>query len=68
MMTEQEIQEATDKINKMTQEQMASLYRFAPFGHPYFNDTLPLWEIFSKRFNELGGMTPSISKQIDWEK
>jgi len=55
-----------DKINAMSQEQMASLWRFAPTGHPYFNATLPYYEIFKARFAELGGMTPEISKRIGW--
>ena len=56
-----------DKIDNMTQEEMARLYRFAPSGHKYFNRNLPYAEYFIKRFKELGGMTPEISKRIGWE-
>lgn len=51
----------------MSQIEMARLWRFAPSGHPIFstlND--PLFQIFEERFQELGGMTPKISKAIGW--
>lgn len=52
------------KINNMSQAEMAQLWRFAPAGHQYFDNTLPYFEIFNKRFKELGGFTPKISKEI----
>jgi hypothetical protein len=55
-----------DKINKMSQLEMARLCRNAPVGHIYFNTSKHYHEIFQKRFKELGGFTPSISKQIGW--
>ena len=55
-----------EKINNMSQEAMASLRRFAPVGHPYFDMTKPYHKIFEERFAELGGMTPKISKSIGW--
>ena len=58
-------QEEIDKINKMPRSEMAHLWRHAPAGHPYFDITLPYWNVFNKRFKELGGFTPSISKTID---
>lgn len=63
-MTEQEIQDATEEINNMSRLDMCRLWRFAPAGHRFFNTTLPLHEIFKKRFDELGGFSPEISKQI----
>ncbi|KKM85998.1 hypothetical protein LCGC14_1283510, partial [marine sediment metagenome] len=33
-----------------------------------FRNDLPLWEYFKARFDELGGMTPAISKRIGWQK
>ena len=65
--TEEEKKEI-EKINSMTQISMAYLWRFAPSGHPYFDTTKPYFEIFRNRFNEIGGMTPEISKEIGWEK
>lgn len=63
MIPEQE--EIIKKINSMTREEMAKLYRFAPAGHIYFDSTLPYAEIFKKRFfDELGGFSPEISKRI----
>ena len=62
-MDQSEIDRHIQDINKMSQEAMASLWRFAPPGHPYFDNTLPLYEVFKKRF---GGFTPEISKKIGW--
>jgi hypothetical protein len=59
--------ETIESINRMSQMEMARLWRFAPSGHPYFDSTKPYFEIFKKRFSELGGMTTSISKQLGWE-
>lgn len=67
-MTEQEIADEKNKIDNMTQIEMAQLWRFAPAGHPYFNSTLPLFEYFNARFKQLGGMQPGISKAIGWDK
>lgn len=52
------------QINQMSQFEMASLWRFAETGHPYFDRNLPYFEVFNKRFKELGGFTPEISKAI----
>lgn len=56
-----------EKINKMSQLEMAFLWRNAPAGHHYFDKTKPYHEIFKKRFNKLGGFTVAISKQLGWE-
>lgn len=56
-----------NRINNMSQEEMAKLWRFAPPGHPYFDTAKPYFEIFEKRFKELGGFTPEISKSIGWD-
>jgi len=56
-----------NRINNMSQEEMASLWRFSPSGHPYFDITLPYYAVFKKRFDGLGGMTPEISKRIGWD-
>jgi hypothetical protein len=53
-----------ETINSMSQIEMARLWRFAPVGHPYFDSSLPYCSVFIKRFTELGGMTPEISKII----
>ena len=54
------------KIDKMTRIEMARMQRFANTGHPIFRSDLPLYEYFQKRFKELGGMSPEISKKIGW--
>ena len=65
-LTEQEITKHKSDIDNMTQLEMARLWRFAPAGHIYFRSDLPLYEYFKKRFDDLGGMTPGISKAIGW--
>ena len=60
-MTEDEITKEKEKIDKMSQSEMAKFWRFAPSGHPYFNRTLPLYEHFRKRFK---GFTPQLSKEV----
>ena len=65
-MTDLEVKEWKEKIDAMSQIEMARLRRFAPTGHPLFNTTLPLYEYFERRFKKLGGMTSSISKSIGW--
>lgn len=67
-MTEEEIEEWKKKIDKMAQVEMAGLWRFAPPGDPLFDATTPLASYFNNRFQELGGMTPEISKIIGWKK
>ena len=65
-MTEEEIRNHKERIDKMSQVEMASLWRFAPAGHMYFNNGLPLHKYFAARFKELGGMTTEISKGLGW--
>ncbi|MCK4498920.1 hypothetical protein KAU11_00310 [Candidatus Babeliales bacterium] len=55
-----------EKINQMSQLEMARLWRFAPPGHLYFDTTKPFWNAFKNRFDDLGGFTPAISKAIGW--
>lgn len=59
-------QKEIENINQMSQYEMASLWRFAPPGHPYFDKSKPFHRIFEKRFQELGGFTPAISKSLGW--
>jgi hypothetical protein len=61
MMTDPKI---VAEIEALSQLEMARLWRFAPPGHPYFNKTLPYFEIFNNRFH---GFTPQISKRLGWE-
>ncbi len=62
-MTDDQIQEWKDRIDGMTQQDMARLWRFAPSGHPVFDRNLPLFDYFQERFS---GFTPKISKAIGW--
>lgn len=52
------------EINKLSHEEMARLWRFAPVGHKYFDNGKPYANYFEERFQKLGGMTPEISKHI----
>ncbi len=65
-MTKEEIEQHVETINGMSHLEMAGLWRNAESGHPYFDNRLPLFEVFKKRFMELGGMTPGVSKAIGW--
>ena len=60
-MTPEEIQKEKERIDVMSQEDMARLWRFAPSGHPYFVSDSELCKHFKLRFN---GFTPEISKRI----
>jgi hypothetical protein len=62
-----EIDPEVEKINNMTQIEMARIWRFSPSGCIYFRADLPYYDIFKARFNELGGMTPEISKRLGWD-
>ena len=62
-MTDQE-QKTIEEINQMSRTEMASLWRYAPAGHPYFNRTKPFFKVFDERFKRLGEFTPAISKAI----
>ncbi len=53
------------RIDSLTREEMASRWRFAPPGDPMFRDDSG--EYFEKRFKELGGFSPDISKKIGWD-
>ena len=63
-LTEEQIEKMKGEIADMSQFEMCRLWRFAPSGHPYFDNTLPLYEVFKTRFDSLGGFTPTISKQL----
>ena len=66
-MEEKVINEWKEKIDKMSQVEMAFLWRFAPVGHPVFNKEFPLFEYFDEAFKKAGGMTPGTSKAIGWK-
>ncbi len=59
--------EEREKIDKMSQIEMARLYRFAPSGHPYFVSGTVISTYFLKRFKEKGGFNSQISKTIGWK-
>jgi len=63
-MNENEIEKWKKNINEMSREDMCRLWRFASAGHPIFDRTLPLFDIFKAKFDELGGFSPEISKRI----
>lgn len=65
--TEDEIKQMELQIEGMSQYEMCRRWRFAKSGDPFFRSDLPLFEKFNKRFKELGGFTPEISKAIGWE-
>ena len=54
------------QINEMSHEEMCNLWRFGGCGHPFFIKNSTLNDVFMKRFQSFGGMTPSMSKKIGW--
>ena len=61
-----EQKEVIKEIENMSHYAMCSLWRFAPSGHLYFDNTLIYSEIFEKRFEKFGGFTSEISKSLGW--
>ncbi len=56
-----------EKIDAMTQEEMAWEWRFGLEGFgSMLNGQAGIY--FQDRFTELGGMTPAISKKIGWDR
>jgi len=61
-MTPKRIEQHKRDIDKLTQLQMACLWRNAPSGHPYFDKRIPeVSEYFASKFE---GFTPAISKAL----
>ena len=60
-MTEQD----KHRIDSMTREQMARIWRFSPVGSWPFNER-ESGDYFTNRFKKLGGWSPELSKQIGW--
>ena len=64
-MTEEAINIAKQKIDKMSQYELCSLWRFAPSGHPYFDiSNGDLSEYYAAKLKEKGGFTSEISKSL----
>lgn len=55
-----------EQIDDLSHYDMGYLLRFAPAGHPFFKEGN--YEYFRERFEELGGMTPELSKRLGWAK
>ena len=49
MQTSEEIAKEIEKINQMTQMEMARLWRHARARHPYFDRSKPFHKVFDKR-------------------
>jgi len=58
-----DIKALKEVIDKWDQEQCAHFWRFAKSSHPIIQ-VPELFTYFRKRFEALGGMTPTISKRI----
>lgn len=55
-----------EQIEQATQVQLARWMRFLRFAET--DEESKLIDLIDKRFQELGGMTPEISKLIGWDK
>jgi len=58
------------QIDGLSQYAMCYAHRFhKPCQDPWFDTRHPeLVEYWQKRFREVGGMTPEISKHLGWER
>ena len=59
-------QDEFEKIDSMSRYEMCRLWRFGGSGHIYFDGSKPYYKYFKKRFDELGGFSPEISKSLGW--
>jgi len=57
-------QETKDLIDRMSQEDMCRLWRFAIPGSRFFVGEVG--DYFKTSLREKGGMTPEISKKLGW--
>lgn len=55
-----------EQIKQATQVQLVRWMRFLRFAET--DEESKLIDLIDKRFQELGGMTPEISKLIGWDK
>lgn len=55
------------RIDAMTQHDCAELQRFAEPGHSIFAHEV-LYDYFRAHFDQVGGMTPEISKAVGWKR
>lgn len=58
-------QELKARIDALDRVEMARLWRFAPLGYEMLQGEAG--DYFHKRFMELGGFSPAISKLIGWD-
>ena len=68
--TQEEIDKALSEIETMDHYTMCMLWRFSGIDlQLYFRSDLPTGKRFKERlFDEFGGFTPEISKQLGWNK
>lgn len=66
MLTPEQIQIHKNHIDGLSQYDMAHMWRFSKAGENIYFTTPELTEHFNKRFKELGGMTPELSKELGW--
>ena len=62
--TSDQIECEFDRITRLSHIEMALLRRFAPPGHPYFDERYPFFEHFKMRFQMHGGMNNDLSRAI----
>jgi len=57
-------EEMKQRIDAMSQFEMARTWRFAPVGDPLLQGEAGKY--FTESFQKKGGMTPEISKSLGW--
>ena len=62
-----ELKRRLDYIENLSHYEMVVLWRFSRSGHPFFEQGSAEATAFVKRLEELGGITPEISKKVGCE-
>jgi len=64
--TEEEIKRWKAEIDKMSHEELATIYRYERLRHPIFTlENDEIYQYFEDAFNKFGGMTPQMSKYLN---
>jgi len=58
--------ETTKEVDEASYAQICAWFRFLP--SPETQDQMAILDYILCRFEELGGMTPEISKKLGWER
>jgi len=55
-----------EEVEQASRKQLCRWYRFLP--SPGTDDEVEVMNRIAERFNEFGGFTPEISKEVGWDR